>query len=327
MSTFDRSVLSRIGGRALPPFWGAHASRPSRARPPRLVALIGLLTLWLGAAPPSPAAPSPASAPLQIVYPRSESHRDDRPGYPLAVLHLALDRAGVDYRLAASAAKMQQSRGLALLESGAGIDIAWTVTTAERERRLRPIRFPIDRGLIGWRLLLIRDSEVERFAGIEALADLAALRGGQGHDWPDLALLRGNGLQVESSPSYEGLFRMLARGHIDYLPRSVSEVVAEIKARRELPIRIEPVLALHYPSALYFFVHRDNERLAEALERGLEAMLVDGSLQTAFDAHFADAIAQAGLQRRRVLTLANPLLSPQTPLQRAELWFDPRRTP
>lgn len=259
----------------------------------------------------------------RIVYPRSESHDDARPGYPLAMLRLALERSGGRFTLVPSARPMQQSRSLALLETGDGLDIMWTVPTKARESALRPIRFPVDRGLIGWRLLLVRRGDVARFDAIRSPGELAALRGGQGHDWPDLTILRRNALRVEASPTYEGLFRMLVAGHVDYVPRSISEAKSELEGRAQLPIALEPALLLHYPSALYYFVNRDDERLAKAVERGLETSLRDGTLAREFEAHFGAAIAAARLGERRVLELENPLLSPETPLQREELWFRP----
>ena len=41
--------------------------------------------------------------------------------------------------------------------------------------------------------------------------------------------------------------------------------------------------------------------------------------------HFADDIAQAQLQQRRVIRLENPFLHPDTPLQDDSLWFIPQR--
>jgi hypothetical protein len=268
-----------------------------------------------------------AAGPLRVVYPRSESARDVRTAYPLAVLRLALERSGAAYELRESERDMQQARSLRELAKGGAVDVVWTVTTVEREAELRPIRIPIDRGLIGWRLLLIRRGDAARFDGADPEPALAAMQGVQGHDWPDLAVLRANGLRVASSPSYEGLFAMVARGHAQYLPRAVDEAQVELASHAELPLEIEPSLLLHYPSALYFFVHPDNRALAAALEAGLEQAVRDGSLEREFDGAYGALIASADLGRRRVLALANPNLPSATPLARRELWFEPGAAP
>lgn len=260
--------------------------------------------------------------PLQVRYPRAESALDARERYPLQLLELALQRSGRRFTLLPSAAQMQQSRSLRQLREGQGLDVAWTVTSIERERELRPIRFPIDRGLLGWRLLLIRSDQQARFAALPDRAALAALRGGQGHDWPDLELLRSNGFRVVGSPGYEGLFEMLERGHIDYFPRSLIEVWDELD-RRGGGIALDSTWLLHYPSALYFFVGIGHEELAAAIERGLEAALADGSFAALFERHYADEIGRAQLASRRTIELRNPTLPPAAPLQRSELWFTP----
>ena len=268
-----------------------------------------------------------AAEPLRVIYPRSESARDVRAAYPLAVLRNALDLSGVPYALSRSALEMQQSRSLRELVDGTRLDVVWSVTTAEREAKLRPVRIPIDRGLIGWRLLLIRQGDAPRYAGIAGVTGLAPLRGAQGHDWPDLEVLRASGLAVEPSATYEGLFAMLGRGRVDYVPRAVHEVAAELVAHAELPLQLEPSLLVHYPSALYFFVHPGNDALALALERGLELSVANGSLLRLFEQHYGALIAAGRLGLRTRIELANPTLPAATPLDRRELWFEPGATP
>jgi hypothetical protein len=263
-----------------------------------------------------------AGEPLRVIYPHSESESDERPSYPLAVLRLVLERNPGAFLLRPSAAPMQQSRSLLLLEQGDQLDVAWTVTDEAREAKLRPIRFPIDFGLIGWRVLLVKRGD-DRFAGIDSVAALARLVAGQGHDWPDVSILRDNGLQVTTSSTYDGLFAMLVRGHIDYFPRALSEAVEEINTHAQLPIELERHVLIHYPSPLYFFVHPHNDALAVALEQGLERRLADGSLKVLFDAHYARDISAIGVRSRQLLELKNPDLPKGTPLERHELWIDP----
>lgn len=283
--------------------------------PTRLLPLL-LLSLW------ALAAPAGAVAPLRVLHPAQESGADVRSRYPLAVLHLALLRSGRPAAIGPAPLHASQERLLRLLEDGRHLDVMWTVTTAARERRLRPVRFPIDRGLIGWRVLLVRRDALPRFVpGADPKGALAALLGAQGHDWPDLAILRANGLRMASSPAYEGLFAMLARGHVDYVPRSVAEAADELAARPRSGLAIEPRLLLRYPSALYFFVNPDNEALAQALETGLERAQADGSLQRLFDRAHGPVLARLDLDRRVVVPLANPLQPPGLPLHRRELWY------
>lgn len=266
---------------------------------------------------------APLAAQPLVTYPRPESQADARTSYPVALLTLSLKKAGDPYRLQASPVRMQQGRSLRLLEHGAGIDLVWTVTSQEREQAFLPIRIPIDRGLIGWRLLLIRPQDRALFAPVRSVAALAPLRAGQGHDWPDTEVMRANGLDVHTSTAYERLFKMLQLGHIQYFPRAVTEIWNELDARNEQGLAVLDGIALHYPQALYFFVNKSNTALAAAIEKGLRIAMADGSMEALFRQHFGAAIARAALERRSVLELSNPLLPAATPLTERALWFKP----
>lgn len=264
---------------------------------------------------------SAVSAKPVVTYPRPESLADERASYPIALLKLSLRKAGDPYRLAASAVRMQQGRSLRLLEQGKGIDLLWTVTSRAREQAFLPVRIPIDRGLIGWRLLLIRQQDRALFAPRTSAAALAGLRAGQGHDWPDTEVLRANGLSVTTSTSYERLFKMLQLGHVQYFPRAVTEVWDELDAHTEQPLEVAAGVVLHYPEALYFFVNKSNTALAAAIEKGLRIAIADGTMEALFQQYFGAAIARADLQRRTIVTLSNPLLPAATPLAEPALWF------
>lgn len=261
--------------------------------------------------------PLTASQIIKHVLP--ETANDARTNYPLALLRLALDHSGADYRLEGTAS-MPQSRALKLMELGQSIDVVWTMTSREREAALRPIRIPIYKGLIGWRVLLINSRAATRFigAGSDTLKQLIA---GQGHDWPDREILERNGFNVTPSPSYDGLFGMLASGRIDYFPRSVIEVLDEEQAHRSQGLMIEPSLMFWYPTAFYFFVRPDNQRLAEEIESGLEAAIADGSFDQLFNQTHEPILKALAVNQRRMVILTNPLLPEATPQQRKKLWY------
>lgn len=250
---------------------------------------------------------------------------DSRGHYPIALLHLALEKSGQAYQAHPSETELSQFRTLRQLEVGAGIDVVWTMSSPEREQQLRPIRIPIDRGLIGWRLLLIRQQDQQNFFQLSQAGQLKQLKTIQGLDWPDYNILKSNGFRVSSSASYQGMFTMLHAGRIDYFPRSVTELPAEIAAHPGLNFMAAPKWVLHYPAVLYFFVNKHNTALAQAIEQGLRLAIADGSMRQLFLHHFGEAITKANLTERTVLQLHNPLLTPQTPLQDSSLWFNPHK--
>lgn len=260
----------------------------------------------------------------QAIYPRGEAAGDGRQKYPIRLLETCAKHLSGTISFSPSKLRMQQGRALKLLEQkNSIIDVAWTLTSTEREQKLLPIRIPIDRGLIGWRLLLIHQDQLDRFNSITSLEQLAQLRAGQGHDWPDTPILRHNQLNVAINHSYAGLFEMLKHKYIDYFPRSLMEIRAEEQQHAAAGITIEPQLLLHYPAALYFFVSPHKPQLAQQLHQCLNTMIANGELQALFNEYFLQDIKQANLHQRRVFTLSNPLLPPATPLQQPELWFSP----
>ncbi len=256
------------------------------------------------------------------------SEQDQRNRYALAVLKLALEKSRSEYgpyRLQPVQEQISQGRAMALLARGKTLDVVWTMTSREREERLRPVRVPLLKGLMGLRLLIIRAGDQPWFSHIQSPDQLRRLRAGQGSDWPDTRILRANDLPITSASSYEGMFRMLAEGRFDYLPRGINEPWEEVEAYEELDLAVEEELALYYPTASYFFVAPEDESLARRLRTGLNKALADGSFDELFHNHPINrrAFDRANLLERRVLRLDNPLLPEATPVEDQRLWWFP----
>jgi hypothetical protein len=254
------------------------------------------------------------------VYPRPEWSDPERDPYGAALLKLAFAKAGTCDKLVYTDEIMKQSRAVLELARGAGkLDIMLTMTSAEREAELLAIPIPLTKGVLGWRIALVRAANLDQFAKVGSAAQLKAFVAGQGHDWPDTAILRANGLPVHVSAAYDGMFKMLAAGRIDYFPRAIQQVFAEQDSYPTLAI--DPHIVLRYTTDAYFFVNRRNTRLAADVTRGLEAAIADGSFDRLFYRYFAPQLAAAGLERRRIIDLPNPLAPASLPLKRKELWF------
>ncbi|WP_457423215.1 hypothetical protein [Roseateles sp. P5_E7] len=272
--------------------------------------------------------PLQAQAAEGVRIPRHISMPDPQLLYVRRIVELALSRAGSKLEVRTVDLDMTQGRTLIELATGhSPIDLMWTMTDRSRESSgLLPVRIPIDRGLLGWRLLLVRRSELAQWSSVRSLKDLSGRLAGQGHDWPDTTVLRANGLQVGTSSVYEALFRMLAAGRIDYFPRSILEIDAELAGGRYPELAIAPDLMLHYPAAAYLFVSPSRPELAAELKAGLEAAVADGSFQRLHREQYGSVIKAHPVSPGRVLKLSNPLLPPETPTRRRELWLQPGET-
>lgn len=253
-------------------------------------------------------------------YLRPEWTDSQRDPYGVALLKLAFAKAGVCHTLVYSKQKMKQGRAVYELERDSGkLDIMITMTSPEREAALLGVPVPLTKGLLGWRIALVRKERLHQFAAVRESGQLKKFVAGQGHDWPDTAILRGNGLPVEVSSAYDGMFKMLEAGRIDYFPRALQQVFAENKAHPSLAV--EPHIVLRYPTDAYFFVNRRNVRLAGDVRRGLERAAADGSFDQLFYRYFAAQIAAAGLEGRRIIALPNPVRPSSLPVDRSKLWF------
>ena len=250
--------------------------------------------------------------------------QDVRYAYRTALLQLLLEKTKDQGACALSPqfTTVTQDRGLALLQEGR-IDVVSMPTTLQREQDLRAIRFDILRGLLGYRVLLIRKQQQDDFATVQSLAELRHFRMGFGMHWADLSLLQYNGFQVVATPHYESLFAMLSRGRFDGFPRGLNEAWKEIDEQEaHFPdLMVEPTLAFHYPWPVYFFVHRDNRALAARLQLGLQRAQADGSLRQLFMQHHGKLLQQAQLSKRRLFLLSNPTLPPGTPKADTSWWL------
>lgn len=258
-----------------------------------------------------------------VRYPAIEDSGDKRSNYPIALLELALKKAGSTATLQSTSARVSKSRALHLLETGVEVDVVWTMTSIDREKRFLPIRIPIYKGLGSYRLLLIRNEDQAKFSALKEQAALKQQMMSQVHDWVDTDVLRHNKFKVLNASSYQSLFQMLLHKRVDAVPRSVLEIEAEQQLYAEQGLHIETDWLLHYPGAVYFFVSNKNPQLAEKIESGLRKALKDGSFDLLFQKHFVSQLKKMKLSERRLVELENPLLPPETPLGESMLWYKP----
>ncbi len=256
-----------------------------------------------------------------IIYPGPIEPDDTRLKYPVELLKLALSYSDIEYRVKFSESEMLQRRALTQLARGEGINVAGSMTSKDRERALLPIRIPIYKGLIGWRIPLINRNTPAIFEPIYNLRQLQGLVAGQVHDWPDTRILKENGLQVHGGSNYSGMFKMLSQNRMDYFPRSVVEIWGELESGKYEKLMVDPYVLIYYPTAYYFFVNKQDAILAKNIKDGLEAALKDGRFDQIFYEYHQEVLVRIDVKSRRVIKLTNPSLPQETPLSRHELWF------
>jgi len=257
-----------------------------------------------------------SAKPQNVFYPGYE-----RKEYYIDLLQLALSYpCRQQYQLLPSKLDMPKKRAFDLMNEHNGIDVMYGSATNERIAEYRAVPFPIMRGLMGLRVALVSKEGKHKLQHVHSLATLAKLRVGQFATWIDTEILKANGFNVEAGSDLGGLYQMLARGRIDYFPRSVLEVQFNQQEFSSLQLEIDPYVLMYYPTAVYFYVAKDNVELAQAIQCGLEHAQKDGKFSELFNQYYAGVLQQLNLEKRRVIKLENPLLPANVPLERPELW-------
>ncbi|GGW92333.1 amino acid ABC transporter substrate-binding protein [Alteromonas halophila] len=251
--------------------------------------------------------------PSQVLrIPKVASGTDPIYNYITALLSRVLSTNASEYgqvRLHPNPEVSVQERQLRNLQNGL-TDVTWSVTSIDRERKYRPIRIPLVDGFFGKRVLLIATGD-RRFSvqpDAQQLKDLYAL---QGYDWPDTRILLHNGFRVIEAP-YQASHRLLIEGFADYFPRSLVEAGYELQQWQSKGVSLEPYLLLSYRSAMFFFVSKDNEKLAKRIEEGLQALQQSGEFSALLH---RQPFYKKGLELvsgRHEIVLENPLLSDKT---------------
>lgn len=99
------------------------------------------------------------------------------------------------------------------------------------------------------------------------------------------------------------------------------EIYAEME--RSKPVKSEVAQTYYSPSAIYFFVHKDNLKLYGWLTYALTQMISTGQFEQLlieYPAHNA-ALKKAELSKRKIIKLENPDLPQETPIGNKSLWY------
>src|SRR5262249_1049947 len=198
-----------------------------------------------------------AYAELRVVYPNEEGAAGQN--YGAQVLALALAKSGGPYTLTIHPAKVNQERARVMIEEGE-ISVYDFGTSADFEQRLLPVYFPIDRGLLGYRLFVIHRDNADAFARINSLEQLREKTARQGVNWSDTPNLAHAGITVHVAP-WESLFKMTESKRFDFFPLGASEVYTLLHEYQSLAPNsiVEQHIVLIYPFGRLFFVRKDNK--------------------------------------------------------------------
>jgi hypothetical protein len=209
-----------------------------------------------------------------------------------------------------------QSRGLYFLKNNPElVNIAFLPATREREDSFLAVKKPILYGMLGYRIFLIHKDNQSQFNDISSIEPFidGTLLCGFGSQWADMKILNHNKLNTVGIAVYEHLFKALNHKRFDYFPRGINEAWKEFESKKNKykNIIVEKNTAFYYPYPVYFFVNKNNQKLASLIEKGLDAAEKDGSMKELFLKHHKEIIKKTTLSKRKIFKLENPEIPDQ----------------
>ena len=248
----------------------------------------------------------------------------DKEALSYEVLKLALEKSNVTSQLRQADPSYNNARLITEVEAG-NIDVIWAGASPDKDQRLKAIRVPILKGLVGYKLLIIRGQDQSAFDRINSLEALKRYQAGQKFSWADTKILLDAGVPTVTSIRYPNLFKMLEGGRFDYFPRGVlDDPWQEVNNHAHLNLKVEDRLILAYPHALYFYVNKDNDTLYRQIHDGFESAIKDGSFNELFFSNqwVKSIIERSDLKHRTILKIDNVLMHEDTPYDRSDYWLD-----
>lgn len=262
------------------------------------------------------------NAALQVTYPEPLDDADNRDNYPIKLLHLILSHVDQDISIKALKTEANQERNLTLIKQGA-LDVYWSGTSTYRNSELMPIKFPIYKGLLGYRLILVKRENAQLLSAVKDLEDLTKFSIGQGSGWPEVKLYLENNFVVQTTTQYPALFEMLQKGRFDIFPRAIIEIWDEQTTFAEWDLVIDDNILLRYDYAMYFYVSKNNKTLAQLLNAGFSKIIANGEFDKLFEQYIGDYIRRARLNERLLIEIPNPFFE-SVPAQDKGLYYELR---
>lgn len=189
-----------------------------------------------------------------------------------------------------------------------GYDVLVTVAGNRKFANTPVIRlnYPICKGLLGHRVLIIRKQDQLRFHNIHS-DQLKLLTAGIPATWVDAELFRANGYRVLEEGTLPDILKQLSDKKCDYVSLGANEVESIYRehASYQEGLTIEKSISLYYPFPLVFYVHPAKMQLATLLKDKLQDYMLNGKFESLFNQHFGEIVKSIGLEYRKTINLNN----------------------
>ncbi len=263
----------------------------------------------------------PAKAETVFTVRGPEYAGDTRMDYDYDVMKLALDLT-VDshgpYTLQKTPIGVNFKRAVEFAKQGRFPNFFLRNMVSEQSMNdLIPVIFPVERGITGFRVALIKSNLQDEIGNIEDISDLRKFDIIQGIGWPDNLILRANGLRVLTGPSFPRIWEMLVNDRAQLFLRGVNEISAEMQSGpKKMTISIEQNLVFHYPFPRFLFTSPENKSAVNRIKAGLIKACNNGSFVKLWRSYFQKSLDELKLDNRKMIHLRNPYLNAVSDLLR-----------
>lgn len=274
-----------------------------------LLRLIGLCCLVLCSCTAIAERKSASSTPI---YTQWLAGAEGRHAYDAAVLRLAMEKSRAefgDFVLMTTDERSNIERSRMMAQRGDHFQIHLAPNDELTKGNFIFVEVPTIKGLLGYRQMIVREEDLQRFESITSLEDMLRLRleAGLGSRWPDVEVLRGNGIKVIETNEIKNLFAMLKVNRFDFIPLGINEIEGTLATySKQYPgLAIARKAVLFYPISTFFVVHPDYPHLAKRVEYGLQQATKDRSLDRLFEQHYGSVLDELKQRQPTLITLKN----------------------
>lgn len=191
------------------------------------------------------------------------------------------------------------------------------------EGNLTTADYPIDHGLLSYRICFVSPAAKAKVAAAKTIDDLRKFTIVQGANWPDIAILKRNGFTVMTNPNHAALFKMVISNRANLFCRGLSELPKEYRAYKSLGnLQYDESFVLAYTMPYTFYFNKNSKPVIERIEEGLQIAQKDGSLPMLFLQYHRDDILFAKLKQRKFFYLNSPYGQDLSPTYKSYL-IDP----
>lgn len=216
--------------------------------------------------------------PVQEIRHHVGGWSEELQAYQVELLNIVLRLSEAEfgaYRLLVDERKLSDSRWRIGISKG---DIhssfkSFLPSSGDEGVELSYLLYPFAKSLLGFRRLIIRKEDVDKFAQVKGLSDLTKFRVGQGRFWPDTWIYNEAGMHVVPGESLDELFPMLKKKRFDFLPLSVLEVDDFFAKKTELrELTIAENISIFYPIPVYLVVAKSAPNIEARYTAGLSKL-------------------------------------------------------